>query len=76
MIKELNALTEEHTTLTEAGVKRLLQVTQATSLVSELIYSSANNTVSAEGVAGLMACLYDQLESVIKETSMMRGPDS
>lgn len=63
-------------TLTEAGESRLLRAALASEFLAEVLSFpaiSGSRTVSAEGAAAIMACIADQLEGVVRETSTMKG---
>ncbi|MGR7211639.1 hypothetical protein ACU617_11000 [Klebsiella aerogenes] len=62
--------------LSETGENRLLRIAQASEFLAEILsmpVMSGTKTVSAEGTAALMACIAEQLEGVVKETSTMKG---
>ncbi|HBT3404411.1 TPA: hypothetical protein ND827_005011 [Klebsiella pneumoniae] len=59
-------------TLTEAGESRLLRTALASEFLADILLSGSK-TVSAEGAAAIMACIADQLEGVVRETSTMKG---
>ncbi|MED8693246.1 hypothetical protein RCN26_20760 [Escherichia marmotae] len=63
-------------TLTEAGESRLLRAALASEFLADILSVpalSGSRTVSAEGAAAIMACIADQLEGVVRETSTMKG---
>ncbi|MBP3116375.1 hypothetical protein HXX53_15535 [Klebsiella pneumoniae] len=63
-------------TLTEAGENRLLRAALASEFLAEVLSfpaMSGQRTVSAEGAAAIMACIEEQLEGVVRETSTIKG---
>lgn len=69
-------ITNHGCTLTEAGESRLLRAALASEFLADILSVpalSGSRTVSAEGVAAIMACIADQLEGVVRETSTMKG---
>ena len=61
-------------TLSEEGENTLLRVSLATTFVSELLSGSSydgNRSISGEGAAALLACLANQMDSVIKQSNRM-----
>ncbi|MCU3015315.1 hypothetical protein N8S86_08010 [Enterobacter hormaechei subsp. oharae] len=69
-------ITKHGCTLTEAGESRLLRAALASEFLAEVLslpVMSGTKTISAEGAAALMACIAEQLEGVVKETSTMKG---
>lgn len=74
----MSLLTNENyiCTLSEAGENRLLRAAQASEFLADVLAVPAVNgsrTVSAEGAAAIMACIAEQLEGVVRETSTMKG---
>lgn len=69
-------ITKHGCTLSEAGETRLLRAALASEFLAEVLSlpaMSGPRTVSAEGAAAIMACIADQLEGVVRETSTMKG---
>ena len=69
-------ITKHGCTLSEVGESRLLRIAQASEFLAEILsipVMSGTKTISAEGAAALMACIAEQLEGVVKETSTMKG---
>jgi hypothetical protein len=69
-------ITNHGCTLTEAGESRLLRAALASEFLADILSVpalSGSRTVSAEGAAAIMACIADQLEGVVRETSTMKG---
>lgn len=69
-------ITKHACTLTEAGESRLLRAALASEFLAEVLSAcsaSSLTTVSSDGAAAIFACLADQLESVVLETSTMKG---
>lgn len=69
-------ITNHGCTLTEEGESRLLRAALASEFLAEILSfpaMSGPRTVSAEGAAAVMACIADQLEGVVRETSTMKG---
>jgi len=63
-------------TLSEIGENRLLRVALASEFLAEVLSvcsASSLKTVSSDGAAAVFACLADQLEGVVLETSTMKG---
>lgn len=63
-------------TLSEAGERRLLRAALASEFLAEVLavpVVSGNRTISAEGAAAMMACIAEQLDGVVKETSTLKG---
>ncbi|QIX94994.1 hypothetical protein [Cedecea sp. FDAARGOS_727] len=63
-------------TLSEAGERRLLRAALASEFLAEVLAIPAVNgmrAVSAEGAAAMLACIAEQLDGVVKETSTMKG---
>ncbi|WP_421532769.1 hypothetical protein [Lelliottia amnigena] len=69
-------ITKRGCTLTEAGESRLLRAALASEFLAEVLSFPAMSeprTISAEGAAAIMACIADQLEGVVRETSTIKG---
>lgn len=69
-------ITNHGCTLTEAGESRLLRAALASEFLADILSVpalSGSRTVSAEGAAAIMACIADQLDGVVRETSTMKG---
>lgn len=69
-----NKVQMQATTLTELGENRLIRVAQATTFLAELLNSNrmgGQRAISAEGIAALIECLAEQMESVVAESSLM-----
>lgn len=69
-----NKMPMQPMTLTEQGENRLIRVAQATTFLAELLNSNrigGQATLSAEGIAALVECLAEQMESVVAESSLM-----
>lgn len=69
-----NKVQMQATTLTELGENRLIRVAQATTFLAELLNSNrmgGQRAISAEGIAALIECLAEQMESVVAESSFM-----
>ena len=63
-------------TLTEAGESRLLRAALASEFLADILSMpamSGSKTISAEGAAAVIACIAEQLEGVVRETSTMKG---
>lgn len=63
-------------TLSEAGESRLLRAALASEFLAEILSVpsiAGPRTVSAEGAAAVMACIAEQLEGVVNETSTIKG---
>ncbi|EEV6085256.1 hypothetical protein ACWL8E_003579 [Escherichia coli] len=63
-------------TLSESGERRLLRAALASEFLADVLSVpavSGSRTVSAEGAAAIMACIADQLDGVVKETSTIKG---
>ncbi|HDG1688432.1 TPA: hypothetical protein PFE28_004421 [Kluyvera cryocrescens] len=70
------SITNHGCTLTETGESRLLRAALASEFLADILSVpalSGSRTVSAEGAAAIMACIADQLEGVVRETSTMKG---
>lgn len=62
--------------LSELGESRLLRAALASEFLAEVLSVPTVNgarTVSAEGAAALVACIAEQLDGVVKETSTIKG---
>ena len=62
--------------LSELGESRLLRAALASEFLAEVLSVPTVNgarTVSAEGAAALAACIAEQLDGVVKETSTIKG---
>jgi len=74
-MKDISAV-QSGCTLSDTGENRLLRVTLASEFLADLLSgcgSSGSRTVSAEGAAAMFACLAEQLDGVVKETSTIKG---
>lgn len=63
-------------TLTESGEDKLLRVATASEFLAELLTTCAGagfNNIPAEGAAAVFACLAEQLDDVISESSTIMG---
>lgn len=63
-------------TLTEKGESRLLRAAVASEFLADVLSvhcASGSKEVSVEGVAAMFACIAEQLDGVIRESSLMKG---
>jgi hypothetical protein len=63
-------------TLSEDGESRLLRAALASEFLADILSMlamSGSKTISAEGAAAVIACIAEQLEGVVRETSTMKG---
>lgn len=63
-------------TLSEKGESRLLRAAMASEFLADVLSgccASGGREVSAEGAAALFACIAEQLDGVIRESSLMKG---
>ncbi|EOU9511067.1 hypothetical protein ACOJCK_000951 [Cronobacter dublinensis] len=63
-------------TLSEQGENRLLRAAMASEFLADILSCSGpagSREVSAEGAAALFACIAEQLDGVIRESSLMKG---
>jgi len=63
-------------TLSETGENRLLRVALASEFLADVLSvcsASSLKTVSSDGAAAIFACLAEQLDGVVRETSTMKG---
>lgn len=65
--------------LSEEGEARLLRATQASEFLADVLATPAQGgaqKISAEGAAALIACIAEQLDFVVRETSTMGGKNN
>ncbi|TSJ58795.1 hypothetical protein FND52_05480 [Atlantibacter subterranea] len=65
-------------TLSVKGEERLLRATLASEFLAGVLSvcgSYGHKTIPAEGAAAILACLAEQLDGVVRETSTIKGND-
>lgn len=73
-MKDISAV-QSGCTLSEIGEKRLLRVALASEFLADVLSLnsvSCMRMVSSDGAAAIFACLAEQLDGVVKETSTMK----